>query len=60
MELNLRINNIEDAGIEIENNIGRNLVKLTSLVLDLGNNNIIGEGFGNGLVNLNKLVYLSL
>ena len=47
LELNLRNNNIGDvSGIRIEENIS-NLDKLTSLVLDFGKNNIIGEWIGN-------------
>ena len=43
LELNLRSNLIEDAaGIKLEENIS-NLDKLENVVLDFGNNNIIGE-----------------
>ena len=60
LELNLSNNNIEDVGgSEIEENIS-NLDKLTNLVLDFGNNSIIGEWIGNKLAELNNLVDLSL
>ena len=60
LELNLSNNLIEDVGvIEIEENIS-NLDKLTNLVLDFGNNSIIGEWIGNELLRLNNLVDLSL
>ena len=60
LELNLSNNLIEDdKGSKIEENIS-NLDKLTNLVLDFGNNSIIGEWIGNELVSLNNLVDLSL
>ena len=60
LELNLSNNLTGDVGeSEIEENIS-NLDKLTNLVLDFGNNSIIGEWIGNELLRLNNLVDLSL